>query len=130
MLPLSGPNAVGSRMPLQWAADNVNTAGGIDGRHITFVYRDIARQPVTAVAASLASDPSIAAVIGPADSGDALRVVSTFYRAHKVIVSPSATSADLFRAFSSFRSIYDLAFRRARRDCLQLAESAIEEQLF
>jgi ABC-type branched-subunit amino acid transport system substrate-binding protein len=106
MLPLSGPNAVGSRMPLQWAADNVNAAGGIDGRHITFVYRDIARQPVTTVAASLASDSSIAAVIGPADSGDALRVVSTFYRAHKVIVSPSATSADLFRAFSSFHPDY------------------------
>jgi ABC-type branched-subunit amino acid transport system substrate-binding protein len=106
MLPLTGPDAVGSQAPLEWARDNINAAGGVDGRPIQFVYRDIGRQPVTAVARSLASDPSITAAIGPANSEDARQVVSTFVDQHKVIVTPSATSADLFRAFSSYSPRY------------------------
>jgi ABC-type branched-subunit amino acid transport system substrate-binding protein len=84
MLPLTGPDAVGAQGPLEWARENVNAAGGVDGRPIQFVYRDLARQSPIKVAQSFASDDSITAVIGPKNSEDARQVVSTFYDHHKV----------------------------------------------
>jgi ABC-type branched-subunit amino acid transport system substrate-binding protein/glycosylphosphatidylinositol transamidase (GPIT) subunit GPI8 len=101
MLPLTGPDAVGFKTPLSWAQANVNAAGGIDGQQIQFVYRDLGRHSALSVAKSFASDPSLTAVIGPANSEDAMQVTSLFVDHHKVIVSPSATSADLFRAFAN-----------------------------
>jgi ABC-type branched-subunit amino acid transport system substrate-binding protein len=106
MLALAGPNGIGADKPLQWAQENVNAAGGIDGRRLEFVYRDLSHESVAAATRSFAHDPSIAAVIGPANSEDALQVASTFVNAHKVMVTPSATSADLFRAFSGYRPQY------------------------
>ncbi|MBO0693435.1 MAG: ABC transporter substrate-binding protein, partial [Acidimicrobiaceae bacterium] len=106
MLPLTGPEAVGAQGPLQWAQQNVNAAGGVGGRPIEFVYRDLERQNVETVANNLAADSSIAAVIGPANSTDAKQVVSTFVNHHKVVVTPSATSGNLFRAFRSHRPQY------------------------
>lgn len=106
MLPLTGPDAVGAEGPLEWSRQNVNAAGGLDGRPIQFVYRDLNHRPAISLARSFAADPSIAAVIGPANSEDALEVASVFVEHHKVMVTPSATSADLFRAFSGARPQY------------------------
>lgn len=106
MLPLSGPDATGYRAPLTWAAQNVNAAGGIDGRRIELIFRDIGREPVLGVARSVADDGTIAAAIGPDNSQDALEVASLFTASQKVLVTPSATSADLVRAFSTRRPVY------------------------
>ena len=59
-----------------------------------------------AVVRRLVGDDSIAAVIGPDNSEDARKVVSTFFNKHKLIVTPSATAADLFRAFSGNQPRY------------------------
>src|SRR4051794_10935946 len=40
-LPLTGPAAVAWQRPLKWARDNINAAGGVRGRRIELVYRDI-----------------------------------------------------------------------------------------
>ncbi|MBV8985373.1 MAG: ABC transporter substrate-binding protein [Acidimicrobiia bacterium] len=101
MLPLTGANAVGYRQPLQWAVDAVNGAGGIDGRKLELVFADTAKQPAAKIADKFAHDHSIVAAIGPDNSEDALGAAATFVKAHKVIVTPSATSADLFRAFAA-----------------------------
>jgi ABC-type branched-subunit amino acid transport system substrate-binding protein len=106
MLPLSGPDEVGYGTPLEWARENVNAAGGIDGRPIVFVYRDLGRESVTAVANQLANDSSITAVIGPANSEDARQVGTIFINHKKPLISPAATSASLFRAFSSYSPDY------------------------
>ncbi|MCU1448556.1 MAG: Legumain [Acidimicrobiales bacterium] len=106
MLPLTGPDAVGFRAPLEWARENVNAAGGVGGRPIELVYRDTARQPVATVAATLAKDTSIVAAIGPDTSDAARSAAAMFTKARKVVVTPSATSADLFRAFRSNRPQY------------------------
>ncbi len=106
MLPLTGPDAVDSQPVLEWAQDNVNAAGGVDGRPIQFVYRDLGRESALDVAHSWASDSSITAVIGPANSEDARQVTSLFVDHHKVVVAPSATAADLFRAFSGIQPRY------------------------
>jgi ABC-type branched-subunit amino acid transport system substrate-binding protein len=68
MLPLTGPDAVGAQGPLEWARENVNAGGSVDGRPIQFVYRDLARQSPIKVAQSFAADDSITAVIGPKNS--------------------------------------------------------------
>src|SRR5436190_13198411 len=83
MLPLTGPDAVGFRAPLEWARENVNAAGGVGGRPLELVYRDTARQPVAGVAASLARDTSIVAAIGPDTSQDARHAAATFTKARK-----------------------------------------------
>src|SRR5436305_1014221 len=87
MLPLSGPDAAGYSAPLQWAVENVNAAGGIDGRQIQLVYRDIGRESVASVAPALAQDHSIAAVIGPDNSQDARKAATVFIKAHKVLLT-------------------------------------------
>lgn len=118
MLPLTGPQAVAAEGPLEWARENVNAGGGVDGRPIQFVYRDLGRQSADVVADSLASDKSVAAVIGPANSQDAKQVASTFVNRHKVIVTPAATSGDLFRAFYSSDPQY--VWRPAQSDIGQV----------
>jgi ABC-type branched-subunit amino acid transport system substrate-binding protein len=106
MLPLTGPDAVGARGPLEWARENVNAAGGVAGRPIEFVYRDLNHRSPLAFARAFACDSSISAVIGPANSEDAFQVASLFFNRHKVMLTPSAASADLFRAFSSHHPQY------------------------
>jgi ABC-type branched-subunit amino acid transport system substrate-binding protein len=106
MLPLTGPDAVGFRPPLDWAADAVNAAGGVRGRHLELVYRDSAREPAASLARSFAKDSSIVATIGPDNSRDTLQAATAFVKAGKVLVTPSATSADLFRAFSGSKPQY------------------------
>jgi ABC-type branched-subunit amino acid transport system substrate-binding protein len=128
MLPLTGPAAVGYRVPLEWARDNVNAAGGIDGRPLELVFDDTGREAATKIAQRFAGDSSIVAAIGPDNSEDALSAGATFVKAHKVMVTPSATSADLFRAFAGSRPHYfwrpvesDIA---QARELLNLATSA------
>jgi ABC-type branched-subunit amino acid transport system substrate-binding protein len=106
MLPLTGGDAVGYRAPLEWARDNVNAAGGIGGRPVELVFRDIARESVTSVASDFAKDSTIVAAIGPDTSATTREAAATFTKAHKVLVSPSATSADLFRAFRANKPQY------------------------
>ncbi|MBV8303794.1 MAG: ABC transporter substrate-binding protein, partial [Acidimicrobiia bacterium] len=58
--------------------------------------------------------------IGPDNSQDALGAADTFVKAHKLIVTPSATSADLFRAFSGSRPHY--FWRPVESDIAQVRE--------
>lgn len=106
MLPMTGSDAAAARAPLEWARDTVNHAGGIGGRPVELIYRDTTREPVADVADSLANDHSIVAVIGPDNSSDAQPAVAKFVKARKVVVTPSATSADLFRAFRTSKPQY------------------------
>lgn len=98
MLPLSGPSAVGWRESLNVAIENVDRAGGPAGRSVELVYKDLATVDLAAAAGSFLEDPSIVAVIGPDTSAGLMTVAPDFIRAHKPIVSPSATSGDVFRA--------------------------------
>lgn len=88
---------------LQWVADMVNDAGGIDGR--TLVFDDVAYDPtlgeasILAAAESLAADDSHVAVIGPGTSDDLFWVADTFVAHKKPIVSFTSAGAELFRAY-------------------------------
>lgn len=116
LLPLSGPDINNWEEPLTWAAENVNRAGGIGGRRLELVFRDIAVEDLTVAAKALAADSSVRAVIGPDASRRLFEVAPLFLKAQKPIVSPSATSADIFRAFSGQKFVW----RTVESDIAQL----------
>lgn len=99
MLPLSGENDLGLGPSLEWARDAVNKAGGVAGRPLELVWRDLATTPVEKAADELLADPSVVAAIGPDTSDDVFAVADRFIAAKKLLVSPSATAGDIFRAF-------------------------------
>jgi ABC-type branched-subunit amino acid transport system substrate-binding protein len=100
LLPLSGPDSFSAKAPLEWARDNINAAGGIAGRPLAFDYADLANEDLVTAARRLASDPAVAAVIGPATSQAVFSVMPRFIQSQKVVVTPTATAGGLYRAFS------------------------------
>ncbi|MDQ2679021.1 MAG: ABC transporter substrate-binding protein [Actinomycetota bacterium] len=101
MLPLTGPDARGYREPLEWAADNVNEAGGPAGRDLELVYADLGTTSIAEATRRFAADRSIVAVIGPDTSDRFFAAAPALIAARTTVVSPTATSGDVFRAFSS-----------------------------
>lgn len=98
MLPLSGPNDAEPDEVLRWAAGELNARGGVGGREIELVFRDIASKNADTVAGEMLEDESINVVIGPRSSVDAFRLAPRFIEERKLLISPTATSDDLFRA--------------------------------
>ena len=104
MLPLSGPDAL-DKQPLEWALEHINTAG-VAGKKLSLVYYDLARKDLAETVRTVAADNSILAVIGPDSSEKFYNVAAEFFAAHKVMISPCATSADVFRAFSQYQTLW------------------------
>lgn len=98
MLPLSGPGDLGWREPLELALSRIREAGGPAGRPLELVYRDLALEDPKAVARAFLDDDSVVAVIGPDSSTVLMAVAPAFIEARKPLVSPSATSGEVFRA--------------------------------
>ena len=101
MMPLTGPDARDYKTPLDWAVENVNNAGGAGGHKLELDYADLGTVSVADATRRFAGDPSIVAVIGPNSSDRVFAVAPALIEAGKTIVSPTATSGDIFRAFSS-----------------------------
>jgi glycosylphosphatidylinositol transamidase (GPIT) subunit GPI8/ABC-type branched-subunit amino acid transport system substrate-binding protein len=116
LLPLSGAEDRGWQKPLEWALSNINAAGGVAGKKLKLKYSDTSVTNTVEAARQLASDPSVLAVIGPAFSREVMATAQTFIARKKVMVSPSATSADIFRAFGGERYIW----RTVESDITQL----------
>jgi len=106
LLPLSGSEDMGWREPLDFAVENVNLAGGVAGRSIELVYVDTAVHDLNAAAQDMAEDPEIMAVIGPDTSSKAFELAPIFINAQKPMITPSATSVEIFRAFGGQRYIW------------------------
>jgi ABC-type branched-subunit amino acid transport system substrate-binding protein len=94
----------GSTSPaLQWVADSVNAAGGIDGRTLVFdntPYDPLAGdESIVAAAQSLAADDSHVAAVGPGTSAHLFLVADSFLQHKKPLVSFTSAGAELFRAY-------------------------------
>jgi ABC-type branched-subunit amino acid transport system substrate-binding protein len=100
LLPLTGPNAIDAKGPLDWALANVNDAGGVAGRHLAFDYADLGNEDLATAARRMAADPSVVAVIGPDSSQAVFTVMPLFIQSQKVVVTPTATAGGLYRAFA------------------------------
>lgn len=97
LLPLD--NESGFTEPLEWARENINREGGINGRPLEFVYKDTSRDNVQASAKELLNNPSVSIVIGPHSTDEVFLVAPSFIEKKKVLISPSACGGDIVRAF-------------------------------
>nr|WP_320161082.1 C13 family peptidase [uncultured Methanoregula sp.] len=85
--------------PLEWARDTINSQGGIAGRQVELVYKDTSTGNITRQAQEFLDDDSIHIVIGPQNSVDVYALAPAFIAKKKVLISPTATSGDILRAF-------------------------------
>lgn len=99
LLNLTGPNALGMEDGLDWAIRKANDAGGIGGRKIELVYKDTFGQDILTLAQEFIDDASIQIVIGPDTSGQSFDLAPLFIENKKLLISPSASAANLYRAF-------------------------------
>lgn len=82
---LTGPSSstgVGINRGLQLAVQEINAAGGIDGRQIELITRDTQSDPTKAVngATELTRGQKVSVVFGPVNSGESLAVVPLLAR--------------------------------------------------
>jgi branched-chain amino acid transport system substrate-binding protein len=84
---LTGPSSstgVGINRGVQMAVEEINKAGGIDGRQIELISRDTQSDPTKAVngAAELTKGHKVSVMFGPVNSGEAIPVVPLLARAN------------------------------------------------
>src|SRR5271170_3109335 len=90
---LTGPSSstgVGINRGTQLAVQEINAAGGIDGRQIELITRDTQSDPTKAVngAAELTRGQKVSFVFGPVNSGESLAVVPLLARTNTPQVHP------------------------------------------
>src|SRR5271170_1265109 len=90
---LTGPSSstgVGINRGTELAVQEINAAGGIDGRQIELITRDTQSDPTKAVngAAELTHGQKVSCVFGPVNSGESLAVVPLLARANTPQVHP------------------------------------------
>jgi branched-chain amino acid transport system substrate-binding protein len=90
---LTGPSSstgIGINRGLQLAVQELNAAGGIDGRQIELIARDTQSDPTKAVngAAELTRGHKVSVVFGPVNSGESLAVVPLLARTNTPQVHP------------------------------------------
>jgi branched-chain amino acid transport system substrate-binding protein len=90
---LTGPSSstgIGINRGIQLAVQELNAAGGVDGRQFELITRDTQSDPTKAVngAAELIHGQKVSAVFGPVNSGESLAVVPLLARANTPQVHP------------------------------------------
>jgi branched-chain amino acid transport system substrate-binding protein len=90
---LTGPSSstgIGINRGVQLAVQEINAAGGIDGRQIELIVRDTQSDPTKAVngAAELSRAQKVSAVVGPVNSDESLAVVPLLARVNTPQVHP------------------------------------------
>ena len=88
---------------LQWVADSVNAAGGIDGRTLMFESTPYDPLPgddnVVAAGEALAANDEYIAALGPGTSEQLFLVADSFLQHKKPLISFTSAGAELFRAY-------------------------------
>src|SRR5436190_23734535 len=82
---LTGPSSstgVGINRGVQLAVEEINKAGGVDGRQLELISRDTQSDPTKAVngAAELTRGEKVSVVFGPVNSGESLAVTPLLAR--------------------------------------------------
>jgi len=90
---LTGPSSstgVGINRGIQLAVQEINAAGGIDGRQLELITRDTQSDPTKAVngAAELTRGQKVSCVFGPVNSGESLAVVPLLARTNTPQIHP------------------------------------------
>jgi branched-chain amino acid transport system substrate-binding protein len=103
-LPLTGPLAGGGNQILwgvQYAADEVNEAGGLFGRKIELIVEDTKGEPNTSasIAAKLATQDKVDAFVGGFGSTSDFALLSALQRYEPIFVHPGSSSVRLEETF-------------------------------
>lgn len=144
LLPLTGPDAVDSNEVLDWAAEHINSQGGINGKEIEVVYKDTYQKDIKQLAKEFLDDKSIKIVIGPGTSAEVYEIAPMFIENKKILISPMATSGDIFRAFgkkeffwrtvqgdqAQIRVILDMLHEREVKKVALLSEDTVYGKTF
>src|ERR1700742_4015424 len=90
---LTGPSSstgIGINRGIQLAVQEINAAGGIDGRQLELITRDPQSDPTKAVnaAAELTRGQKVSCVFGPVNSGESLAVVPLLARTNTPQIHP------------------------------------------
>src|SRR6202012_1147624 len=90
---LTGPSSstgIGINRGIQLAVQEINAAGGIDGRQLELITRDTQSDPTKAVngAAELTRGQKVSVVFGPVNSGESLAVVPLLARTNTPQIHP------------------------------------------
>ncbi|MFC1981549.1 C13 family peptidase [Chloroflexota bacterium] len=99
LLPLTGARSIHSVEVLDWFKNNVNESGGINNREIELTYKDTSIGDISELAQELVDDASVRIVIGPCHSDEVYEIAPLFIQSKKVLISPTSTAGDVFRAF-------------------------------
>ncbi len=101
--------AIAENQGVQFAIDQINQAGGINGRKLELLTRDTAGDPTKAVnfAQQLVFSDKVAAVIGPVNSGESLATVPIISRAGipNIIIGTVDELTDAKKYPRAFRAI-------------------------
>ncbi len=103
LMDMTGPMYLEPELVLDWAAGLVNEGGGINGRKVELVYLDTGSMDIETAGEELVQRDDVMVVIGPETSDDAFRIAPLFIENKKLLISPTATSDDLFRAFGGLK---------------------------
>lgn len=109
MLPYTGENAADWDKALDWAVENINLNGGVAGRFIELVKKDIGSCDPLKTADDLIADPAIKAVIGPLTSSEVFALAPRFITGGKLLLAPLASAASVSRAFAGYNYFWRLA---------------------
>jgi len=88
------------RQAMEWALENINQGAGQGNGPILVKYVDLKTTGLDAAAESLAKDGSICAVIAAIGSKEMMQIADVFVKHKKILITPTATSVDIFRAYS------------------------------
>lgn len=101
------------------AVDEINVAGGIDGKTIEIVERDIASDEVQAAQATmaLATEDNVVAIIGPALTGTLQASIPSANEYQVPIISPSATDDGVLQDDSG--TVHPYAYRTSFTNSFQ-----------
>ncbi len=110
LLPLTGeaaPYGKAAQQAIQLAVEEVNAAGGVNGKRVQVVYEDSRLDPKTAASAAnkLCDVDKVRAIIGPMASATVEAVLPIAQRKKAVVISPAATAHGLSGKEGFFRTI-------------------------
>ena len=96
-LSIGAEHGIPSHRGVEMAVDEVNKAGGINGRQVELIVEDEKDSPAAAVNAvqKLINVDKVVAIVGPMTSGDVMAAGKTAEEAKVVAITPTATTPKL-----------------------------------
>ena len=89
-----------------WARETINDQGGIEGRQVELVFRDLDSGDLQSMARELLDNWDVKYVIGPETSDEVYAIAPEYVHRKKVLITPSATAGDITRDFQESRYIW------------------------